>query len=128
MALVRKIFTYIPTIGRHESAELLFMLVGHTKFSPDRFLGLFKKASRRATVCTIFEIPRIVSISTTNGQHLPQLIRDVDGTVQVQFYQWSAHLGQFFYIPTYLLHLLCDSVAHWLCKCTPTLWVRRNSS
>ena len=24
------------------------------------------------------------------------MIRDVDGTVQVQFYQWSAHLGQYF--------------------------------
>ena len=71
------------------------MLVGHTKFSPARFFGLFKKAFRRATVCTFF-IARTVSKSTTNGQHLPQLIRDMCGDVQVRFYQWSAHLGQFF--------------------------------
>ena len=31
--------------GRHEFIELSFMLVGHTKFSPDRFFGLFKKHS-----------------------------------------------------------------------------------
>ena len=39
--------------GRHESAELLFMLVGHTKFSPDCFFGIFKKAFRRTKVCTL---------------------------------------------------------------------------
>ena len=36
--------------GRHESIELSFMLVGHTKFLPDRFFGLFKKAFRRSTM------------------------------------------------------------------------------
>ena len=39
--------------GRHESAKLLFMLVGHTKFSPDCFFGIFKKAFRRTKVCTL---------------------------------------------------------------------------
>ena len=82
--------------GRHESVELSFMLVGHTKFSPDRFFGLFKKAFRQSTVCTIFDITRTVSRSTTNGQHVPQLIRNVSGDVQVRFYQWSIHLSQFF--------------------------------
>ena len=57
--------------GRHDSAELSFMLVGHTKFSPDRFFGLFKKAFRQATVCTIFDIARTVSKSTSNWQHVP---------------------------------------------------------
>ena len=40
----------------HESIQLSFMLVGHTKFSPDRFFGLFKKAFRRSTACTIYDI------------------------------------------------------------------------
>ena len=68
--------------GRHESAELSFMLVGHTKFSLDLFFGLFKKAFRRATVCTVFDIAQTVLISTTNAQHIPQLLRDMDGIVQ----------------------------------------------
>ena len=58
------------------------MLVGHTKFSPDRFFGLFKKAFRRATVNTIFNIARRVSISAIDVQHTPQLVRDMDGTVK----------------------------------------------
>ena len=29
--------------GLNESVELSFMLVGHTKFAPDRFFGLLKK-------------------------------------------------------------------------------------
>ena len=82
--------------GRHDSAELSFMLVGHTKFPPDRFFGIFKKAFRPAIVGTIFDIARMVSKSTSNGQHVPQLIRDMNGSVQVRFYQWSAHFSKFF--------------------------------
>ena len=70
--------------------------MGHTKFSPDRFFGLFKKVFRRSTVCTIFDIARTVTLSTNTNQHVPQLIKDIDGTHQVKFYQWSAHLGQYF--------------------------------
>ena len=79
--------------GRHESVELAFMLVGHTKFSPDRFFGLFKKAFRRATVCTIC-IARSFKIYNQWTACTPAY-RDMCGDVQVRF-QWSAHLGQFF--------------------------------
>ena len=46
--------------GRHTSVELPFMLVGHTKFSPDHYFGLIKKVYRRSTVSTIFDISRQV--------------------------------------------------------------------
>ena len=46
--------------GRHRSAELSFMLVGHTKFSPDRFFGLIKKTYRLSTISTINELERVV--------------------------------------------------------------------
>lgn len=82
--------------GRHTSVEVSFMLVGHTKFSPDRFFGLFKKAYRRSTVSTIFEISRQVELSTATGQNIPQLVRDNRDKIQVKFYQWTAFLGQFF--------------------------------
>ena len=39
--------------GRHLTAELSFVLVGHTKFAPDRFFGLIKKRYRRSCVDTI---------------------------------------------------------------------------
>lgn len=82
--------------GSEKSIELSFMLVGHTKFSPDRLFGSFKKAFRRSTVSTIYEIEQVVSSSTTNDQNVPQLIRDATGKVLVTFYQWTAYLSQFF--------------------------------
>lgn len=38
--------------GLSDSIELSFMLVGHTKFAPDRFFGLFKNLFRRSQVDT----------------------------------------------------------------------------
>ena len=72
------------------------MLLGHTKFSLDHLFGLFKKAFHRSTVSMIFEISRQVEVSTTTGQNIPQLVRDMRGGLQVKFYQWTGTLGQFF--------------------------------
>ena len=79
--------------GKQDSIELSFMLVGHTKFSPDRHFGTFKKAFRVSPLSTLAEISAVVDKTSTN---IPQLIRNVSGTVLVPFYQWTAYLGQFF--------------------------------
>ena len=42
--------------GLNESVELSFMLVGHTKFAPDRFFGLFKKTYRKSIVDTMEDV------------------------------------------------------------------------
>lgn len=63
--------------GYEESIELSFMLVGHTKFSPDRYFGLFKKAFRRSSISTLAEISAIAERATNSGQIVPQLIHDV---------------------------------------------------
>ena len=61
--------------GHQERIELSFMLVGHTRFSPDRHFGTFKKAFR---VSTLAEIAMVAERTSTN---IPQLIRDSSGTV-----------------------------------------------
>ena len=84
---------YLPwrvLTGHQDSIELSFILVGHTKFSPDRYFGTFKKAFR---VSTLPEIAMVVERTSTNT---PQLIRNSSGTVLVPFYRWSAYLGKFF--------------------------------
>ena len=81
---------------KQESIELSFMLVGHTKFSPDRFFGLFKKAYRRSSVSTVAEVAQVVEKSTHAEQNIPQLVRDERGGQQVTFYKWTAYLIQFF--------------------------------
>ena len=72
------------------------MLSGHTKFSPDRFFGLFKKAYCRSSVSTITEVAAVVDRSTTTGQNRHQLVRSPDVSTLVNFYKWSAHLNHFF--------------------------------
>ena len=74
------------------TAELSFMLVGHTKF----FFGLHKKRYRRSSVDTIVDIVRVVNESRITGHNKPQLIRDLDGKQYVEFYQWTSFLQQFF--------------------------------
>ena len=46
--------------GRHKNASLSFMLVGHTKFGPDSFYGLFKQRYVRSYVSTMYYIKRAV--------------------------------------------------------------------
>ena len=69
--------------GRHMTAELSFMLVGHTKFAPDRFFGLIKKRYRRSCVDTINHLSLVVNESTTTKQNKAQLIRDLTGCVSM---------------------------------------------
>ena len=78
------------------TAQISFMLVGHTKFAPDRFFGLVKKRFRRSCVDTLTDIARVVEESTTTGKNKAQMIRNLDGEKQVDFYQWSVFLQQFF--------------------------------
>ena len=92
--------------GHQESIELSFMLVGHTKFSPDRLFGSFKKAFRRSTVSTIDEIEQVVRMSTIHGY---QLIRDASGKLLVTYYRWTVFFTKFFKpIPNILnYHIFC---------------------
>ena len=82
--------------GLNDSIELSFILSGHTKFSPDRFFGVFKKAFRRSSVSTISEVAAVVDRSTTTGQNKYQLIRSPDGSTLVSFFKWSVHFTRFF--------------------------------
>ena len=81
---------------RHESAQLSFMLAGHTKFAPDRHFGLFKKVYRRTRVDTISCLQRVVENSSTCGANKAQLIRAIDGTILVKYYDWVEFLKQYY--------------------------------
>ena len=73
--------------GRHDTIEYSFMLVGHTKFSPDSYFGLFKKAFRRSSVSTMMEIASVADCCTNNKQVVPQVVRDCTGEIKVKFYK-----------------------------------------
>ena len=82
-------------LAKNDTVELSFMLVGHTKFSPDRFFGLIKKLYRVSSVSTLPELVSIIERSTVNGQNVAQLVNPLRGN-KVVFRQWSSYLSRFF--------------------------------
>ena len=53
--------------GLNDTVTLSFMLVGHTKFAPDRFFGLIKRKYRRTPVYSINDMVKVVESSTVAG-------------------------------------------------------------
>lgn len=78
--------------GRSESAEISFMIAGHTKFAPDRFFGLIKKLYKHTFVSTLDEIQDVVKKSMLTGRNIPQLTKAVDGNRLVMWYDWKSFL------------------------------------
>lgn len=52
---------------RNEEIELNFLLVGHTKFGPDRFFGIFKTKYARENIDCYDDVVRCCNTSSPNG-------------------------------------------------------------
>ncbi len=81
-------------VGLHEEITLLFLPVGHTKFSPDWCFGLLKKKFRRSVVSSLDELARVVDHSA--DVNTSQLVGTHDGEVVVPTYDWAGYLGGVF--------------------------------
>ena len=82
-------------VGRHDTIKLSFMLVGHTKFSPDWCFGLLKQKLRRTEVHCLDDIVQAVNSSAVvNKVHL---VRAQDGETLVPTYNWVEFLNPHFY-------------------------------
>ena len=79
--------------GLHSSITLSFLVVGHTKFSPDWCFGLFKRLFRRTKVNSIKEVADVVKKSAYCN--FPQLVADGD-TILVHTYDWKSYFQQHF--------------------------------
>ena len=75
--------------GFHTNIQMNFMLAGHTKFSPDRCFGIFKKAYSKRFVSSLFEIAETVLSSSDVWTNVYQLAGLPDGTVFVPVYDWQ---------------------------------------
>ena len=78
----------------HESITMSFMLVGHTKFSPDWCFGLLKQRFRRTFVSSLQDIVDVVN--TPADVNVAQLVGTQDGEVVVPTYDWVSFLGKHF--------------------------------
>ena len=50
----------VVAVGLHKEITISFLLVGHTKFSPDWCFGLFKQLYRKTKVGSIDDIAEVV--------------------------------------------------------------------
>ena len=66
--------------GRHKQITLSFLIVGHTKFSPDTCFGLIKRLYRRTYVGCLDDISKMVSNSSVVNK--PQLVLELRMEVQ----------------------------------------------
>ena len=73
---------------------MYFMLVGHTKFSPDWCFGLLKQRYRRTFVSSLQDIADVCDTSADVNHS--QLIGTQDGKVVVPMYDWAGFLQQKF--------------------------------
>ena len=76
--------------GLNEEIELSFLIVGHTKFSPDWCFGLFKRAFRRTKVGCLDDIARVCESSSQ--VNFAQLVGEQDGTILVPTYDWGTSI------------------------------------
>ena len=110
-------------VGLHKRITLSFLIVGHTKFSPDWCFGFIKRRFRRTNVSCLADIATVVDQSAT--VNIPQLVGTQEGEVLVPTYDWAGMLGPHFrklkHIKTYhhfqfeastpgvvQLHVTCD--------------------
>ena len=82
--------------GLNDTAELSFMLVGHTKFAPDCFFGLFKRLYRLSLVDTMTDRVRVVKESSSSGKNQAELTVTPLGLREVYWIDWSQFFQHFF--------------------------------
>ena len=78
--------------GLNKTITLSFLIVGHTKFSPDWCFGLFKQKYRRTRIGCLDDIVRVVESSAVVNH--AQLVGTQDGKVLVPTYDWATFFDQ----------------------------------
>jgi len=81
-------------VGLHRRITISFMLIGHTKFSPDWCFGLLKQRYRGTFVSSLQDIADAVNSSA--DVNVAQLVGTQDGGMVVPMYDWATYLGEHF--------------------------------
>ena len=80
--------------GLNETIEISFLMVGHTKFTPDWCFGLLKQKFRKASVGCLQDLVSVVNQSAHSN--FAELVGKEDGTVLVHQYDWSSFFAPFY--------------------------------
>jgi len=87
---------YRTIAGLHAKIDWSFMLVGHTKFSPDAYFGLLKKKYRRSRTYTYRQLIDIINTSTVKKCNICHPYRDDDGSASFRYHAWTKWLEKYF--------------------------------
>lgn len=89
--------TYRILAGLHTRIELSFLVVGHTKFSPDGYFGLIKHCYRRSKVYTLEQLKSVINASSKNGHNVCQLYKNSSKqNPEIVYRDWVSWLGKYF--------------------------------
>lgn len=80
--------------GMYDSVTVSFMIVGHTKFSPDWCFGLLKQRLRRCRVDCLDDMVNVVESSA--DVNFAQLVGTQLGETLVPMYNWSHFFEPYF--------------------------------
>lgn len=86
---------YRVLMGLHNQIELSFLVVGHTKFSPDGYFGLIRHRYRRSKVYTYEQLGKVIEESSPNSHNVCQFYRD-DNHSEIIYRDWSGWLDRYF--------------------------------
>ena len=78
----------------HRQITISFLVVGHTKFSPDWCFGLFKRLHRRTNITCLDDIKATVEKSAKCNS--AQLVAEANGSILVPTYNWKDYLAPHF--------------------------------
>ena len=78
-------------MGLNESITLSFMVVGHTKFSPDSCFGLLKQKFRQTPVDTLSDIADVVKTSAICNE--VEVVGWEDGIPIISTYDWQTYFA-----------------------------------
>jgi hypothetical protein len=92
-ALIQYLMYRVLT-GLHDRIELSFLVVGHTKFSPDGYFGLIKRHYRRSQVYTYEQLAHIIESSTKNDHN--RCVQTSKSTSPVIYRDWTSWLSKYF--------------------------------
>lgn len=80
----------------HSKIEMSFLVVGHTKFSPDSHFGLIRQRYRHSQVYTYEQLAMIIEDSATDECNKCQRYDDKSNGSKIIYRDWTAWLSAFF--------------------------------
>lgn len=93
-ALIQYLMYRVLT-GLHDKINLSFLIVGHTKFSPDGYFGLIKQHYRKSQVYTFEQLANIVESSSKNGYNVCVGASEKKAP-PIVYRDWTSWLSQYF--------------------------------